>query len=56
MDSPEEERNEIITIVTNGSIFTWAHINMLGIYDFSGLVAKNDSQYNIEELLGFRVA
>jgi TnpA family transposase len=56
MDATEEERNDIITIVTNGSIFTWAHINMLGIYDFSGLVAKNDSQYNIEELLGFRAA
>ena len=56
MNAEEEERLEIIEAVQNGSIFSWAHINMLGTYDFRHLIAQNDDDYSIDEIMEFRAA
>lgn len=52
----KDKRNELLNIITNGSIMTWQHINMLGEYDFRNKPAnltlmekvclKNELQYN----------
>ena len=31
----EEERQELITAIRNGSVASWQHINLIGEYDFS---------------------
>ena len=57
MRTDEDKRAELLTHITNGSIITWAHVNMLGVYDFRGLLSHNDTFYvTNEELLGFKAA
>ena len=33
--SSEQERQEILTVVRNGSVASWQHVNLIGEYDFS---------------------
>ncbi len=53
----EDKRAELLSHITNGSILTWAHVNMLGTYDLRHLPSYNDDQYvTNESILNFRAA
>lgn len=50
------KRAEFLEIIKNGSIMTWAHINMLGEYDFRSKPASNESIFDIEKILAWSAA
>jgi len=50
-----KEKQALITIIKNGSIMIWAHINMYGEYDFIAYEACNDA-FNMVEILQLKVA
>ena len=53
----EDKRAELLAHITNGSILTWAHVNMLGTYDLRHLLSHNDAQYvTNDEVLSFQAA
>jgi TnpA family transposase len=53
----ENKRAELLAHITNGSILTWAHVNMLGTYDLRHLLSHNDAQYvTNDEVLSFQAA
>ena len=51
MTDDPAKREELLKIITNGSIMTWVHINMLGEYDFSDKPASNDPFFDMEKIL-----
>jgi hypothetical protein len=48
-------RDNIIKIVKNSSVLSWAHVNLHGEYDFNNYVA-NDSKFNLDEILELNIA
>jgi TnpA family transposase len=54
MLSEESKRVDLLENIKRGSILTWRHVNMFGIYDFRNL--SFDNVKNIEELLNFKMA
>lgn len=53
--SDENERNEIVSMIKNGSVITWRHINLHGEYDFRRRAA-NDSGFDMSKILSLKVA
>ena len=51
----EKERNEIISMIKNGSIMTWFHINLHGEYDFRRKAANNPT-FDMDKILALQVA
>lgn len=49
----KEKRDELLKIIKNGSIMSWAHINMLGEYDFRNKPAINDLIFDMEKILAW---
>lgn len=47
------KRAELLKIIQNGSIMSWAHINMLGEYDFRNKPASNQAIFDIEKILAW---
>ncbi len=47
------KRKELLTIIKNGSIMSWAHINLLGEYDFRVKQASNQPTFDIEKILAW---
>lgn len=48
------KHDELLSIIRNGSIMTWFHINLLGEYDFrQQQPASNDSFFDIEKILAW---
>lgn len=56
MRSDKMDREALLNSITNASIITWQHVNMLGVYDFSNLLAANDNVYTSEEVINYKVA
>lgn len=51
-----EKRKEIIDIIKHGSIITWRHINLLGIYDFNNLKKADITLDDAKEILLYNKA
>ena len=49
----QKKRDELLKIITNGSIMTWVHINLLGEYDFRSKPASNEPLFDIEKILAW---
>lgn len=47
------KRGELLKIITNGSIMTWLHINLLGEYDFRNKPASNELIFDIEKIMAW---
>lgn len=47
------KRTELLKIIQNGSIMSWAHINMLGEYDFRNKPASNQAIFDVEKILAW---
>ena len=43
------ERKKLLENIKQGSIITWQHVNMFGLYDFSILKSKNDPDFDVEK-------
>jgi hypothetical protein len=56
MRSAKETRKILLESITSASILTWQHVNLHGIYDFSNLLAENDSDYLLDEVINFKAA
>jgi TnpA family transposase len=56
MRSDKVDREALLNSITNASIITWQHVNMLGVYDFSNLIAANDNVYTLDEVINYKVA
>lgn len=46
----KKEQNEMLTLISQGSVITWQHINWHGEYDFRRF-ATNDCSFNMAEIL-----
>lgn len=42
----EQERNEMVSMIKNGSVLTWRHVNLHGEYDFRRQ-ASNESRFDM---------
>ncbi|MCD8543216.1 MAG: transposase, partial [Gammaproteobacteria bacterium] len=51
----DNERNEIVSMIKNGSILTWRHINLYGEYDFKR-PPSNDHAFDMVKILSLKVA
>lgn len=51
----DNERNEMVDMIKNGSIMTWRHINLYGEYDFNRRAANN-YPFDIDKILILQVA
>ena len=49
-----EEKEKLINNIKEISIISWQHINMFGIYNFSSLKSRNDSEFTIDEILSYK--
>ncbi len=45
-----KERDELISLIKDGSVLTWAHVNLQGQFDFRQKAA-NDSYFDIKKIL-----
>lgn len=52
----EEQKQNLIQTIKNGSVVTWQHINMQGEYDFSEEVLKNSIEFKLPDLLELKVS
>ena len=52
----EEEKQELIDTIKNGSVVVWQHINLQGEYDFSDEMLKDSIEFKLPELLEVRVS
>ena len=41
--------------LSEGSIMAWAHVNLLGLYDFRDLTSVNDSEFSANDVMEFRI-
>jgi len=44
-----EQRSAIIEAITQGSVITWAHVNLRGEYDFTRKAA-NDPKFDYQKI------
>ena len=51
----EKERAEMISLIKEGSVLTWSHVNLHGEFDFRQKAA-NDSFFNLARILALKVA
>ncbi len=51
----EKERTEMISLIKEGSVLTWSHMNLYGEFDFRQK-ASNDSFFNLAKILALKVA
>lgn len=51
----DNERNDMVDMIKNGSIITWRHINLHGEYDFRRRAA-NDHNFQMNKILALQVA
>ncbi len=50
----QEELEEMIDVIRNGTAITWQHINMLGEYDFSKLVSDKTLRFDMQKLKSWK--
>lgn len=51
----DQERMEMVSLIKEGSMLTWRHINLHGQYDFRR-AAANDSRFNMGKILALKVS
>jgi len=51
----EEDKAIIIDSILNGSVLSWAHVNLQGEYDFLKYAA-NDPQFDLDKILMLKIA
>lgn len=51
----DKERSEMVSMIKNGSMITWGHINLHGEFDFRRHVA-NDRSFDIKKILDLKLA
>ena len=56
MRCDSERKEEIIDIIKHGSIITWRHINLLGIYDFNNLKKADITPDDAKQILLYNKA
>ena len=49
-----EERNKMVTLIKQGSMMTWGHLNMGGEYDFN-LSFNNDNPFEMDKILELKL-
>ena len=52
--SEDNERNETVDLIKNGSIITWSHINLHGEFNFKRQAA-NENTFNMNKILSLRI-
>ncbi len=52
--SNEKERNEMISLIKEGSVLSWAHVNLHGEFDFKRKAA-NESFFDIAKILSLNI-
>jgi TnpA family transposase len=50
----DKERTEMINMIKEGSIISWAHVNLHGEFDFRKRAA-NDTQFNMDKIMSLKV-
>jgi hypothetical protein len=50
----DQERDEAIVSILNGSVLTWRHVNLHGEYDFTR-EAANNVQFDLNRILSLTV-
>lgn len=50
------ERNEMLNMIKEGSMISWAHVNLHGEFDFRKNIAANDLYFNMDKILSLQVA
>lgn len=50
----EEEQKEALSMIKDGSILCWGHINLHGEFNFKN-VASNDHSFNLDKILNLKV-
>jgi TnpA family transposase len=55
MRSDKSKRDDILENMTNASILSWKHANLLGTYDFSNLQRTNDDEFETQEVVNFKM-
>ena len=53
--SDEKERHEMISLIKEGSVLAWAHVNLHGEFDFKQKAA-NESFFNLANILSLEIA
>lgn len=56
MRSDAKTKDGLIKDITTASILTWGHVNLYGTYDFSNLPAANDSDFDYEDIVNYKIA
>jgi TnpA family transposase len=56
MRSDSTRQQKILDNIKQSSIIAWGHVNLLGLYDFRGLVGRNDDEFSDREVLEFKLA
>ncbi len=51
----ETQKKNLISIIKNGSVIVWQHINLQGEYDFSDEVLKDSIDFKLPEILELQV-
>ncbi len=51
----DEERLEMISLIKDGSVMTWGHVNLHGEFDFRHHAA-NDSPFDMDKILSLKLA
>jgi TnpA family transposase len=52
--SDDSERNEMLSMIKEGSILTWSHVNLHGEFDFKRYAA-NDHTFNLSKILALKI-
>lgn len=50
-----DERSEMISLIKDGSVMTWGHVNLHGEFDFRRSAA-NDSSFDMDKILSLKLA
>lgn len=53
--SNTDERDEMVSAITSGSLLTWQHVNLQGEYDFRQ-IAANDDPFDMRKILALRLS
>jgi Tn3 transposase DDE domain len=52
--SDEKERNEMVSMIKEGSMINWAHVNLHGEFDFKRQTA-NDTPFDTRKILSLQL-
>ncbi|WP_339056809.1 hypothetical protein [Candidatus Regiella endosymbiont of Tuberolachnus salignus] len=51
----EETRKKMLIIIRNGSTLSWQHVNLHGEYDFIQEIEWEESLFDMDKILSFKV-